>query len=223
MSKNAVQIICALIGAAAVVIAAIIGVNNSKLKDELGSANASIAALQSQMQATTAGNAGFVNDTGSGYVPAAQTEKSTTTQAPQPKVQYLTDLAPAFKLDSCEEFTAESGRSFSMSGTKYYNGYTWGTTWMESSLPLVIVPLNGRFTEVSGIIGCIDRNESRNIDASMHIFFDGVLQEHLTKPLYGEMIPEEFTIPVAGVQHLKMQLIRDSIFADYGYANITVK
>jgi len=45
-TKNAIQIICALIGAAAVIIAAVIGASNSKLKEELAAANASIATLQ---------------------------------------------------------------------------------------------------------------------------------------------------------------------------------
>jgi len=61
------------------------------------------------------------------------------------------------------------------------------------------------------------------LDATFLVYFDGVLQNDLTRELKGEMIPELFVIPVSGVGQLKLQMKESRSGPKYGFGNITIK
>jgi len=195
MSGGKIAIIVALIGAVGVITAAII------------TSNSKIVVTQSPGQGANVSS-----------VPTNQ--QSTISQESQSKEQYLTDVAPARSKRRCVEFTMRNNGTFIMNGTEYYTGYilAMGRFTFPSSF---VIPLNGRFTEVNGILGHVDGKYTA--DATMQIFFDGVLQQHLTKQLHGGMIPEAYSISVEGVQRLKIQMARATGTTTFGYADVTVK
>jgi len=132
--------------------------------------------------------------------------------------KYLTDVAPAYQSTRYEHYSSkDSGnvKSFSMAGKKYFDGFTWNAGYESFS----IHTLDGKYTEINGILGHVDTKDMNN--TTLLIFFDGKLHQEI--PLSGDMIAKPFTINVTGVNQLKFVLPQASGYPVYGYAEVIIR
>lgn len=127
---------------------------------------------------------------------------------------FMPDVTPAYENFHYKEYSQRSGKaeSFYIAGKQYYNGIVWNAWNTGHSL----YSLEGKYTEITGIIGHIDGSDMG--EASLQIYFDGALHEEFT--LKGDMVAQPFSIDVTGVHQLKLMLSHGR--GSYGYADATI-
>jgi hypothetical protein len=166
-------------------------------------------------------------------------EWDSTTQSvyigPKPgSTQYMTDVVPAYDFDYYRyfEFSSINGStndrvwtnsvrnliSFSMAGTKYYNGCVWNP--FNGVTPFSIYNLNGEYSRIMGTLAHIDKSGMN--DATLLVYYDGVLNQSIE--LTSDMLPQAIELDVRGVLQLKIEIVpeRNGDFA-YGFGNPTIQ
>jgi len=127
---------------------------------------------------------------------------------------FLPDVAPAYESYHYKEYSQRSSKAeaFYIAGKQYYNGMVWSAWNTGYSL----YSLDGKYTEITGVLGHIDGKEMD--ESTLQIYFDGVLQKEVA--LSGEMIAQAFSIDVTGANQLKLMVSHGR--GSYGYADVTI-
>lgn len=129
---------------------------------------------------------------------------------------YLMEVCPPYEYDyTYEEFLAQNGKSFSMSGVKYSNGFH-----VYGSEGNVLFNLNSKYSQIKFTVGHVDGSDMIGQTASFYV--DG----KLVKEIYvdAEDLPKEITIPVNYGLQLKIVTSYDEPgMPEIGFGNITVR
>jgi len=142
-------------------------------------------------------------------------ENKTTTIQPTSEYYLGKDLQAYANGLYYKEFSADTGKSFSMGGVSYYNGFTIGT---YTNGGYACFNLNGQYRSLTGVAGNVD---GVNHAVTYNVLGDGEL---LTKiNIAGGGLPVPFDIDVTGVKELKIQATGDSNYSEgVGFGNPVV-
>lgn len=131
-----------------------------------------------------------------------------------PDTAYLLDVCPPYQTKNYGEFTPSNGKSFTMGGTKYTNGFTFGGydayAWFN---------LNGKYSSISFDLGHIDGTSNK--DKTINFYVDGKLVKEYTVE-YSEL-PQRVTVPLNYGLQLKIEQSHVSDDARTGFGNVTLK
>ncbi|MDD6614490.1 MAG: NPCBM/NEW2 domain-containing protein [Lachnospiraceae bacterium] len=113
-------------------------------------------------------------------------------------------------------YNGDVTRSFTMMGTSYRYGVAPNN---YTSHKQVLYNLDGQFSGVSMLVGCIDKKQNDN--AMMYVYFDEKLVEE--RRLTTEMITTPVQWNTTGVKQLRIDMVADKSYNDlwYGFANVT--
>lgn len=146
-------------------------------------------------------------------------EQRTTIQNSMPKS--FMDACPPYEMN--KDTTIHTGNSsFTMSGERYQSGITMEIfehgSWFLSNL-------KGEYSELQFYLGHVDQSGMTNV--TLTILLDDVPYMSYDISSYG--LPEQITIPVANVKHLKAYAVMEGGLDNYagyptiGLGNITIK
>jgi hypothetical protein len=133
-----------------------------------------------------------------------------------PGTAYLLDVCPPYQTSEYSEFTPSNGKSFTMGGTKYTNGFTlgsYGYAWFN---------LNGKYSSISLDLGHIDG--SGDVNKTISFYVDGKLVKEYEVE-YSEL-PQRVTVPLNYGLQLKIERSGGSSGtgkATPGLGNVTIK
>lgn len=125
--------------------------------------------------------------------------------------QYLMDVCPPYQKKEYDEYTTKNGKSFTMSGTKYTNGFILG--WNGYAL----INLNGNYSSVTFMMGHVDGTS--DYDATINFYVDDELVTDVQ--VEGKGIAKKYTIPLRGGLQLKIE--RNGESGKTGFGNITIE
>ncbi len=128
------------------------------------------------------------------------------------QMTYLTDIMDAYSSNRYAKYTPENGKSFSMGGTKYTNGFVLGSYSGEASFNL-----NGKYKTVTFDMGHVDG--TNNADGTIQIYVDNKLIDEYEVG-YSD-IPKTISIPVN--YGLQLQFKKGSDSGYIGFGNITIQ
>lgn len=127
--------------------------------------------------------------------------------------QYLMDVCPPYQKNEYEEYTTKNGKSFTMSGTKYTNGFV-----LDYSSGYALVNLNGNYSSMTLTLGHVDG--SHDGDTTVNFYIDDELVTDVV--VEGKGIAKKYTIPLRG--GLQLKITREKGSNSYtGFGNITIE
>ena len=133
--------------------------------------------------------------------------------------KYLSEHLVAYQVggNGYYPYAISDGKSFSLSGIKYYRGvvganHGGGPGWG-------LYNLNGQFKSISGIIGHVDGTNTK--DSVVKFYLDGKLKEEYY--LKGDDLAQSFTIDVSGALQMKIEFGMGSTDGQYALADVIVK
>lgn len=134
-----------------------------------------------------------------------------------PDGTYLMEVCPPYETSSnYESYLQSEGKSFTMSGTRYSNGFT-----LCDCEDYALFNLNGRYSSIEFTIGHVD--DSGMQDTSVSFLVDGKLVEEVYVGM--EDLPKTVLIPVN--YGLQLKIITSDLEAGgwpyVGFGNITVR
>lgn len=138
------------------------------------------------------------------------------------QISYLTEILQPYLIYNGYENTANGiyksndGRSFSMGGTKYDNGYRLGKYRGNLNFNL-----DGKYELITGELGVISPVESVNGQNTVSIFLDGQFYKKYT--INGEDLSFNIEIPVKGVLQLKIEMDNTTGSNSIGFGNVIIK
>lgn len=132
--------------------------------------------------------------------------------AKQSKPQFLVDILFPYETKNYTEKVV--GKSMSMSGEEYYNGFELGG-YKEGGY--AVFNLNGEYTRITGIAGHIDG--TGEADITLNIFADRMLIKTIN--INCKNIPQEFIIDVTGVRQIKFEAEEGR--TSVGLAEVTIQ
>lgn len=124
---------------------------------------------------------------------------------------YMTDIMDAFTSDDYTKYSTENGKSFTMGGTKYTNGFV--LAWSKAE---AVFNLNGKYRSITLDMGHIDG--SNNVDQTVQIFVDDRLVDEYEVGY--DDIPRTITIPVNYGLKVKFYIEGN---AKVGFGNIVLQ
>lgn len=133
---------------------------------------------------------------------------------------YLMEVCPPYELTSGQIHLQAEGKSFSMAGKKYSNGFE---LYDPSYNPTIYFNLDSKYSQIDFSLGHVDKQGSHDTD--ILFFVDGKLVKTIT--VVGGELPKKVSIPVKYGLQLKIMAestssdIRNT--SDIGFGNITVK
>ena len=132
-----------------------------------------------------------------------------------PEDTYLMDVCPPYESSCYTEYLQQNGKSFSMAGSKYSNGFV-----LDYWDGYALFNLNSRYSTINFTIGHVDKTAT----AARHVSFllDGkTIKELDVEP---EDLPRSISIPVNYGLQLKVVVTSDDISnTGIGFGNITVQ
>lgn len=129
------------------------------------------------------------------------------------KSNYMIELIPAYQSYGYTEVTGIN--YVTMGGTKYYNGFYLSCNSVADTYALF--NLNGKYTEVSGIIGHVDGSDGK--DKKVDIYADGTLIK--TFHVGYKDLPQSFTLDVSGILQLRVE--RSYGYTQTGFCELEIK
>ena len=103
------------------------------------------------------------------------------------EVQYLLEVCPPYQKNGVKLYTREDGKSFSMAGKSFTNGFVFENTGSDKFL---LFNLNGQYEKMTFTLGHVDGKGME--DVTFQIFLDGKLAGEYFVPAEG--LPTEYTI-----------------------------
>ena len=143
-------------------------------------------------------------------IPQMQESTAPITKVPDAEWKELTAVCPAYEWQDDRYFeyaikTYDGTDVWSIAGVKYTSGLTW---WIgkhvSNGMSFSIYNLDGKYTEISGVLGHLDGCSQEN--SSLQIFYDGVLKDEI--PLTYNMPPHPLTLDVHGVAQLRFVVVQ---------------
>lgn len=123
------------------------------------------------------------------------------------------DVCPPYQAKRYEEYTTKNGSSFTMSGTKYTNGFV-----LTYSDGYALVNLNGNYSSMTFSMGHVDG--SYDADTTVNFYVDGELVSDVL--VEGKGIAKKYTIPLRN--GLQLKITREGGSSAYtGFGNITIE
>lgn len=133
---------------------------------------------------------------------------------------YLLDVCPPYELTAGEIHLQSEGKSFSMAGKKYSNGFE---LYDPRHNPTIYFNLDSKYAQIDFTVGHVDGQGSDDTD--ILFFLDGKLIK--TVSVKGGKLPKQVSIPVNYGLQLKIMAENasdnDWNNSDIGFGNITVQ
>jgi len=160
------------------------------------------------------GNSGENGTTGSNETQVLSSSPGVSPTVDTTDVRYLgQDVHAYVKGSYYTEFSQASGKSFSMGGVQYYQGFTIGT-FLEGSY--ACFNLDGQYKSLTGVAGNVD---GKNYGLTYNVLGDGEMLSKIDIP--GGGLPVPFDIDVTGVKELKIQATGTSNYYEaVGFGNV---
>lgn len=131
-------------------------------------------------------------------------------------VQYLMEVCPPYRTQQCAEYTLTNGKSFSMSGKKYTNGFDISNNWGSGGY--AIFNLDGKYDSITLELGPVDGQTGN--DSEVNFFVDDKLVKSYT--VNQQDLSKKVTIPLNGGMQLKIEKLTH-YGVTTGFGNITVE
>lgn len=131
-------------------------------------------------------------------------------------VQYLMDVCPPYRTQQYDEYTLVNGKSFSMSGKKYTNGFFISNNWGTGGY--AIFNLNGKYNSITLELGPVDGHTGN--DSEVNFFVDDKLVKSYT--VNQQDLSKKVTIPLKGGMQLKIEKLTH-YGVTTGFGNIVVE
>lgn len=112
------------------------------------------------------------------------------------EISYMTETLEPYNSERLTTYRLNDSNKLSMGGIEYKTGYVLGS-YIEGN---ILFNLNGMYNEISGYIGVYSGKNPK--EDYFNIYLDGELYESIK--LSYEDLPEQITIPVKGVNQLKI-------------------
>lgn len=131
-------------------------------------------------------------------------------------VQYLMEVCPPYRTQQYDEFTLSNGKTFSMSGTKYTNGFFISNNWGTGGY--AIFNLNGKYDSITLDLGPVDGHGGN--DSEVKFFVDDKLVKSYT--INEQDMSKRVTISLKKGMQLKIEKLTH-YGVTIGFGNIVVK
>lgn len=130
-----------------------------------------------------------------------------------PNGTYLMEVCPPYEKSGYNEYLQQKGKSFSMSGTKYSNGFT-----LYGNASYAMFNLDSKYSNVELTVGHVDNSYMREV--TVYFYVDGRMVKEIT--VDAEDMPKTVSIPVSYGLQLKA-VTEGSSSTTIGFGNITVR
>lgn len=132
---------------------------------------------------------------------------------------YLLEVCPPYKLSAGNIHLQSEGKSFSMAGKKYSNGFE---LYDPNYNPTALFNLDSKFSKINFTLGHVDNQGDDDTD--IHFFIDRKLVKTIT--LIGGELPKKVSLPVN--YGLQLKIVAENAsnggnYSDIGFGNITVE
>lgn len=114
-------------------------------------------------------------------------------------VQYLMEVCTPYRTQQYTEYTLSNGKSFSMSGKKYTNGFDISNNWGTGGY--AIFNLDGKYNSITLELGPVDGQTGS--DSEVNFFVDDKLVKSYT--VNQQDLSKKVTIPLKGGMQLKIE------------------
>ena len=134
-----------------------------------------------------------------------------------PNGTYLLDVCPPYeKSYEVDLFHQSQGKTFSMAGEKYSNGFS-----MQYSNQYALFNLNSKYSNIEFTVGHYDTGTSKwSNDQTVTFFVDGKVVKEIT--IGAEDMPKTISVPVQYGLQLKI-MTGDTFYSYIGFGNVTVR
>ena len=132
----------------------------------------------------------------------------------------LLEVCMPYRISKGTTYLGTKSQYFNMAGKKYTDGFVLYDASSNNST--VFFNLDGKFSEMSCVVGHIDGQETN--DTNVNIYLDGNLFDTIT--VKGNELPKNISIPCKDVLQLQIKLEDPngkSNYADIGFGNIIIK
>lgn len=133
-----------------------------------------------------------------------------------PEGTYLMEVCPPYETHEYDEYLQQNGKSFSMSGTKYSNGFV-----LNYRGGYAMFNLNSKYSNIEFTVGHVDGSGMEEDDQVLYFYVDGKLVKEVS--VGSEDMPKTVSIPVNYGLQLKVLKGEEAYWADAGFGNITVR
>jgi len=134
-----------------------------------------------------------------------------------PSGTYLMEVCPPYEIskDYVKTFLQSKGKTFSMAGEKYSNGFT-----MKYDNKYALFNLDSKYSNIEFTIGHVDGNSTFSKEQSVSFFVDGKLVKEIT--IEKDSLPKTVSIPVSYGLQLKI-ITGEEYYSYIGFGNITIQ